>query len=123
VNQETKNFPIIQIDLNDHNSARFDLTIIEAVDLTFSKLGVRVKEVFYSALAKEYKLNKENIPVMIEEFVAALEKIFGPSALILEIDVMKTVSKKIPEFKFETESSNLTFVSYLKSLKGFMEYS
>jgi hypothetical protein len=123
VNQETKNFPIIQIDLDDHNATKFDQTIIEAIDLTFSKLGVRVKEVFYSSLATEYKLSKENIPVMIDEFVVALEKIFGSSALILEIDVMKTVRKKMPEFKFEAESSNLTFVSYLKSLKSFMEYS
>jgi hypothetical protein len=123
VNQETKNFPIIQIDLDDHCAPRFDQTIIEALDLTFSKLGVRVKEVFYSTMAIQYKLSKENIPVMLEEFVAALEKIFGSGALILEIDVMKTVSKKIPEFKFEIKSSNLTFISYLKSLKGFLEYS
>jgi len=123
VNQETKSLPIIQIDLDDHNASGFDQTIIEVVDLTFSKLGIRVKETFYSSLAAEYKLSKENIPVMIEEFVEALEKIFGSSALLLEIDVMKTVRKKIPEFKFEAETSNLSFVSYLKSLKSFMEYS
>ena len=123
MNQETKSLPIIQIDLDDHNASGFDQTIIEVVDLTFSKLGIRVKETFYSSLAAEYKLSKENIPVMIEEFVEALEKIFGSSALLLEIDVMKTVRKKIPEFKFEAETSNLSFVSYLKSLKSFMEYS
>jgi hypothetical protein len=123
VNQETKTFPIIHIDLEDNNPSKFDQTIIEAVDLTFSKLGVRVKEVFYSSLATEYKLSKEKIPVMIDEFVVALEKIFGSSALLLEIDVMKTVRKKIPEFKLETESSELTFVSYLKSLQSFMENS
>ena len=123
MNQETKNFPIIQIDLDDNNSSKFDQTIIEAVDLTFSKLGVRVKEAFYSSLATEYKLSKEKIPVMINEFAVALEKIFGSSALLLEIDVMKTVRKKIPEFKFEAENSELTFVSYLKSLQSFMEYS
>jgi hypothetical protein len=123
VNQETKNFPIIQIDLDDRNVSRFDQTIIEAVDFTFSKLGVKVKEVFYTALANEYKLSKENIPVMIEEFALALEKIFGSSALLLEIDVIKSVRKMIPEFKFETESSDLTFVGYIKSLKSFMESS
>ena len=121
--QETKSFPIIQIDLSDHDTSKFDQTVIEAVDLSFSKLGVRVKEAFYSSLASEYKLSKENIPFMIEEFVEALEKFFGSSSLLLEIDVMKTLRKKIPEFKFEAESSDLSFTSYLKSLKRFMEYS
>jgi hypothetical protein len=121
--QETKNCPIIQIDLDDHNASKFDQTIIEAIDVTFSKLGVRVKEVFYSALDKEYKLNKENIPVMIDEFAEALEKIFGSSALILEIDLMKNLSKRFPEFKLEAKSSDLTFINYMKSLKGFIEYS
>ena len=123
MNQETKNLPIIQIDLDNHDASRFDQTVIEAVDLSFSKLGVRVKEAFYTSLAAEYKLSKENIPVMIEEFVGALEEIFGSSALLLEIDVMKTVRKKIPEFKFEAENSGLSFIGYLKSLRSFMEYS
>ena len=121
--QEIKSLPIIQIDLGNHDASRFDRTVIEAVDLSFSKLGVRVKEAFYSSLAAEYKLSKENIPVMIEEFVEALEKIFGSSSLLLEIDVMKTLRKQIPEFKFETESSDLSFTNYLKSLRSFMEYS
>ena len=121
--QEIKSLPIIQIDLGNHDASRFDRTVIEAVDLSFSKLGVRVKEAFYSSLAAEYKLSKEKIPVMIEEFVEALEKIFGSSSLLLEIDVMKTLRKQIPEFKFETESSDLSFTNYLKSLKSFMEYS
>ena len=123
VNQETKSFPIIQIDLDNHNTSKFDQTVIEAVDLSFSKLGVRVKEALYSSLFAEYKLNIQNIPVMIEEFVEALEKIFGSSSLLLEMDVMKTIRKKIPEFKFEAESSDLLFTSYLKSLKRFLEYS
>ena len=60
---------------------------------------------------------------MIVEFVEALEEIFGSSSLLLEIDIMKTVRKKIPEFKFEAENSDLLFISYLKSLRIFMEYS
>jgi hypothetical protein len=123
VTQEIKSFPRIQIDSSDHNTSKFDQTVIEAIDLSFSKLGVRVKEALYSSLVAEYKLNKQNIPVMIEEFVEALEKIFGSSSLLLEMDVMKTIRKKIPEFKFEAESSDLSFTSYLKSLKRFLEYS
>jgi hypothetical protein len=123
VNQEIESFPVIQIEISNHNVSKFDQTVIEAVDLSFSKLGVRVKEAFYSSIAAEFKLNKQNIPVMIEEFVEALEKIFGSSSLLLEIDVMKTIRKKIPEFKFEAESSDLSFTIYLKSLKSFMEYS
>ncbi len=123
MNQETKSFQIIHMDLSNHNTSRFDETIIEALDLTLSKLGSKVKEIFYLSLATEYKLSKETIPIMIEEFVEALEKIFGSCSLLLEIDVMKTVRKTIPEFKFEVETPDLSFISYLRSLKSFMEYS
>jgi hypothetical protein len=120
VNQETKSFPEIHIDLENRVESSFDQTIIEVVDLTFSKLGVKVKQTLYSSLAVDYKLSKENIPSRIEEFVGALEKIFGTSALLLEIDVMKTIRQKVPAFKCETKNPNLAFGDYLKSLKSYM---
>lgn len=79
MNQETKSFPEIHIDLENKKASSFDQTIIDAVDQTFSKLGVKVKQALYSFLAADYKLSKEDISGRIGDFVNALEKIFGAS--------------------------------------------
>lgn len=123
MNQETKSFPEIHIDLENKKASSFDQTIIDAVDQTFSKLGVKVKQALYSFLEADYKLSKEDIPGRIGDFVNALEKIFGASALLLEIDVMKTMRQKVPAFTCEAKNPNLEFDDYLKSLKSFMEAS
>lgn len=123
MNQETKSFSEIYVDLENINETSFDQTIRQAVDLTFSKLGVKVKQTLYSSLEVDYKLSKEDIPNKIGEFVNALEKIFGTSALLLEIDVMKTIRQRIPEFKCAAKNPDLAFVDYLASLKNFMEVS
>jgi hypothetical protein len=121
--QETKSLLELHIGLENPKTPSFNQTIIEAVDLTLTKLGPRVKHTLYSSLAFDYKLNKEDIPSRTKEFVDALEGIFGKSALLLEIDLMKNLSLKVPEFKCETRNPKLTFCEYLKSLQSFMETS
>jgi hypothetical protein len=123
VNQETKSFPEIHMNIENKKASSFDQTIIEAVDQTFSKLGIKVKQTLYSSLEADYKITKEDIPVRIGDFTNALEKIFGASALLLEIDVMKTMRQKVPAFTCEVKNTNLAFGDYLESLKSFMEVS
>lgn len=121
--QETKNLLELHIELENPKTPTFNQTIIEAVDVTFSKLGSKVKQTFYSSLAIDYKLNKEDIPCRTKEFVDALEGIFGKSALLLEIDLMKNLSLKVSEFKCEISNPKLTFCEYLNSLQSYMETS
>jgi hypothetical protein len=91
------------------------------MDQTFSKLGVPTKHALYSFLETNYKLSKEDIPNRIEDFVNALEQIFGTSALLIEIDLMKSMQQKVPSFIFKIENADLNFEYYLKSLKSFTE--
>jgi hypothetical protein len=121
--QETKSLLELHIELENPKTPSFNQTIIEAVDQTLTKLGPTVKHTLYSSLAIDYKLNKEDIPCRTKEFVEALEGIFGKSALLLEIDLMKTLSQKVPTFKCETRNPKLTCCEYLTSLQSFMETS
>lgn len=121
--QETKNLLELHIELGNPKTPSFNQTINEAMDLTFSKLGSKVKQTLYSSLAINYKLNKENIPCRTKEFADAIEGIFGKSAFLLEIDLMKNLSQKVPTFKCEISNPKLTFCDYLKSLQNYMETS
>lgn len=111
---QTQTFPEIQINLNASN---FDDLVIEAIDQTFSKLGIKVKQTFYSYLENNFTLNREEIPDKIGHFVYALEQIFGTGALLIQIDVVKNLRQRVPSFVYSTESSNLSFEAYLTSLK------
>ena len=121
--QETKSLLELHIELGNQKTSSFNQTIIEAIDLTFSKLGSKVKDTLYSSLAFDYGLSKEDIPCRTKEFVDALEGIFGKSAMLLEIDLMKNLSQKVPTFKCEISNPKLTFCDYLKSLQNYMETS
>jgi hypothetical protein len=105
----------------DFKSSCFEELVIEAIDQTFSKLGIEVKQTFFSFLEVNYKLCKEDIPNRIGDFVDGLEQIFGASAPLLELVVMKTLRQSVPSFIYLVESSNLNFESYLSSLKHHVE--
>jgi hypothetical protein len=121
--QETKSLLELHIELENPKAPSFNQTIIEAVDLTFSKLGSKIKQTIYSSLEIDYKLSKEDIPCRTKDFVDAMEGIFGKSALLLEIDLMKNLSQKVPKFKCATSNPKLTFCEYLISLQSYMETS
>ncbi len=115
---QIENFPKIRLNFN---STSFDKTILEALDQTFSKLGEEVKQKFYFFLDVNFKISKENIPDQIGDFVCALESIFGASASLLEMDVMKTLRQNVPSFTYVAESPEISFERYLFSLKQYIE--
>jgi len=116
VNQiQTENISKIQI---DYKTSKFDEIFLETIDNTFSTLiGNNAKQAFFSFLDMKYKLDKEALPHRIGEFVEGLEKIFGTSALFLELEAMKILKKKVPSFNYLAENSDLSFRAYAESLK------
>ena len=111
---QTESLPKIEVDFK---SSCFEALVIEAIDQTFLKLGIEAKQAFYSFLEVHYKLNKEDIPDRIRDFVNALEQIFGTSASLLEIDVMKSIRQKAPSFIYIVKTPALSFEDYVESLK------
>jgi hypothetical protein len=115
---QIENFPKIQLNIGSSN---FEETLLDALDLTFSKLGEDVKQRFYFFLDVNFKINKATIPDRIGDFVYALESVFGAGASLLEIDVMKTLRQNVPSFTYVAESPEISFEGYLFSLKRYFE--
>ena len=111
---QTENIPKIQIDLK----SEFDKLFLEAIDQTFLiLLGQNSKQAFFVFLDKKYKLTKTDIPRRIGDFVDGLDQIFGSSAFLLELTIMKALRRRVPSFNYLLEGSDLSFEAYAESLK------
>ena len=63
-------------------------------------------------------MNRLDIPYRIEEFIDAIDKIFGTGAKILEIQIMKSLFKKVGyTIKYYPEQNNLEFAEYVEAVK------
>ena len=97
---------------------KFDEVLLEAIDEGFSLLGDSSKQAVYFHLEKSFNMHRLDIPSRIEEFVDAIEKLFGSGAKILEIHIMKCLFKKVNyNFKHYPKQKNLTFTEYIAALK------
>jgi len=105
----------------DKNSCRlvFEQFINETIDNVLSSLGIECKRAIYDCLEKKYKLKKSNIADHAMEFSEALEQIFGSAAALLEIQIMKKLSQKVPQFKHRPKGT-LTFPDYVNALSRFI---
>jgi hypothetical protein len=117
MNQIQTSFPAIQIKVSQLS---FNDALIEAVDQTFLKLGLEIKQKLYSILETYFKLCKQDMPSRIADFVSAVERIFGTSVSLIEIDIMKSLHRKVPQFKYVQANLDFDFCEYLKDLKIFM---
>ena len=111
----------IQINASEPVNQNFEELVIYSIDQAFSVLGERSKQSIYFLLESEYKLSRKNIPNRIGDFANAIEEIFGISALLIEIQVMKTLRQRVPLFMYIIENAELNFEEYLSSLRSFMD--
>jgi hypothetical protein len=96
----------------------FEEVLLEAIDEGLSVLGESSKQALYFHLEKTFKMNRRDIPYRIEEFTDAVEKIFGKGARILEIQIMKSLFKKVGyKFKHYSKRNDLTFTEYVTAVK------
>jgi len=96
----------------------FEEDLLEAIDEGLSLLGESPKQAVYFHLEKTFKMNRLDIPYRIEQFIDAIEKIFGSGAKILEIQIMKCLFKKVSyTFKHYPKQKNLTFTEYIAAVK------
>jgi hypothetical protein len=96
----------------------FEELLTEAIDEGLSLLGESSRQVVYFYLEKTFKMKKLDIPYRIEEFIDAIEKIFGNGAKILEIQIMKCLYKKAGnKIKHYSEQRSLEFTEYVEAVK------
>jgi len=112
---EEEALPNIEHVLDD----RLNLTMLEAIDEALSFLGESAKRAIYYHLEEKFKIRREEIPLRIDDFAEAIEEIFGMGAKIIEIQIMKSLYKKIGcNFKYVPKEKNLLFTAYLKALRN-----
>jgi hypothetical protein len=97
----------------------FEQLVNETVDDAFSSLGTVCRQAIYDYLETKYKLKKNDITDHIMEFSEALEQIFGGAAALLEIEMMRRLCQKVPQFKHWLEGT-LTFQDYVNALSRFI---
>ena len=102
------------------SSLSFEKLLLEAVDQGFSMFGDLSKEAVYLHLVEAFNINKNEIPYKIEEFVNAIEKTFGFSAKILQIQILKHLHKKVGHgFKYHSKNGDLKLTDYVAALRQF----
>jgi hypothetical protein len=95
----------------------FRKLLLEAVDEGLSSLGDSSKHAIYYYLEKAFNIPKQDVPDKIEEFVKAIEEIFGDGAKILEIRIMKNLYEKVgDDFEYFPERNGLLFTKYVKAV-------
>jgi hypothetical protein len=99
----------------------FDRMIIETVDEVFSTFGEKCKNAVYLHLENNHKIRRSQIPERIADFAFAIEQLFGPGASVIEIEIMKRLHSKIPQFKLPPKNGSLSFNIYLSSLNSFIQ--
>lgn len=103
--------------------SNFKKLIAEAVDYALSSLGNSKKQTIYSHLRNSHHLTKKEIPLKIREFTLALEETLGPAAMLIETKIMKALHERAQSFKYIPPEENLSFVDYVKTLRGFLRFA
>jgi hypothetical protein len=97
----------------------FGQLVNEAIDNVFSSLGTVCRQAIYDCLEKKYELQKNDFANHILEFSETLEQIFGDAATLLEIEMMRRLCQKVPQFRHSPEGM-LTFSDYVSALGCFI---
>ena len=91
----------------------FEKLLLEAIDEGLSSLGESSKQAIYFHLDNRFHIKKHEIPLKVEDFMDAIEKIFGLGANFLEILIMKRLHEKIGVALRFNETADFTFSEYV----------
>jgi hypothetical protein len=87
-----------------------------------SCLGESGKHAVYFHLERRFGIKKREIPFRVEDFADAVEKIFGPGARLLEIQIMKSLYRNIRRPLGNKKLQDIVFTEYVatarKNFKG-----
>lgn len=105
-------------DLESQHSCNFNKLLLEAIDAALSLLGDYSKKIVYFHLEENFNIERQDIPDKIEEFAIAIERVFGQSARILEIEIMKNLFVKMGStFEYFPKRDDLLFVDYIDAAR------
>jgi hypothetical protein len=95
-------------------SSGFGKLLVQAVDEGLCAFGASVREAVYACLEGSFGIRKDDIPRKVDEFSDALESIFGDSARLLEIQIMKSLYRKVGDIaECFQRKEDITFTEYV----------
>lgn len=95
----------------------FDKLFLEAVDEALASLGDSAKQAIYFHLENKFKIERNQIPQRVEDFVDGLGKIFGVGAQFLEILIMKKLYERVGQPLEWDRSKELVFTEYVAAAR------
>jgi hypothetical protein len=101
----------------------FEKLFLEALDEGLSRLGESDKQAIYFHIEKRFGIKKGEMSFRVDDFADALEKIFGPGAKLIEIQIMKNLHKKIgAPLKWDKRQQNIVFTEYVDVARRSFEW-
>ena len=106
--------------MTQRSHPNFEELLYEAVDEGLSSIGESAKQAIYYYLENGSHINRQDIPYKVEDFAAAIEKIFGLGANFLQIIVLKQLYGKIGKSYDLPASNDLSFVKCVEQARKLM---
>ena len=91
----------------------FEKLLLEAIEEGLSSLGDSAKHAIYFHLENTFNIRRRDISSGIEDFVNALEKIFGLGAKPIEILIMQRLYEKVGGVVEYPQHKDLVFAEYV----------
>ncbi|MEM2843262.1 MAG: hypothetical protein QXZ53_05225 [Candidatus Bathyarchaeia archaeon] len=96
----------------------FNKALLESVDESLSALGESVKQAIYWHLKTRYKIDRDEIPLRLKDFVEVLKTVFGEGANVLFKLIAKNLCLKMGvKFKERADWNLLEYINYIKNIK------
>ena len=111
---------ILSPEVKAQRKKKLDVAILEAIDESLSSFGDSVKQAIYDQLEKQYHLRKREIPSKIEDFVTAIEGIFGVGARLIEMKILEALYARTRGFAYFPDGEDLVFKDYVQSIRVFL---
>jgi len=96
----------------------FEKLLLEAIDEGLSSLCGSSKQMIYSLLENTFNIKRQDIPSKTQEFVNAIEKIFGLGAKVLEILIIRRLNEKVGVIiEYPQKLKELLFIEYVAAAR------
>jgi hypothetical protein len=108
-------------ELNKNQAEEFDRILLDSIDQSLLTMGESARNSIYFHLEQKFIITKKDIPIKVDSFSDALERIFGLGARYLEILIMKNLHERISHLDKKNNVqwlvSDLTFAKYIETAK------
>jgi len=98
----------------------FDEILLEAMDEGLMELGESSRAIVYFYVERNLSLKKVEIPKRLEDFSAAIRKVFGMGGLVMEELILKKLCEKLNVYYESVKNSefHVAIEKAKKSLAG-----